>query len=97
LSTDFSQSSAYSGSTELENVGGLWLINSRCLSLGGAGGGGGGVVVVAVVVFPVILVSSLDVSPPVPGVLASSDFAFHSSCLPFAIASAFGRQPLDRF
>jgi hypothetical protein len=42
LSTDFSQSSACSGSAKLENVGGLWLINSPCLSLGGVGGGGGG-------------------------------------------------------
>jgi hypothetical protein len=42
LSTDFNQSSACSGSEELENVGGLWLINSWCLSLGGASGGGGG-------------------------------------------------------
>jgi hypothetical protein len=42
FSMDFNQSSACSGSEELENVGGLWLINSRCLSLGGAGGGGGG-------------------------------------------------------
>jgi hypothetical protein len=39
---DFNQSLACSGSGELENVGGLWLVNSRCLSLGGAGGGGGG-------------------------------------------------------
>ena len=39
---DFSQSLACSGSRGLEKVGGLWLMNSRCLSLGGAGGGGGG-------------------------------------------------------
>jgi hypothetical protein len=42
LSMNFSQSLACSGSAELENVGGLWVINSWCLSLGGAGGGGGG-------------------------------------------------------
>jgi hypothetical protein len=42
FSTDFSQSSACSGSAELEKFGGLSLINSRYLSLGGAGGGGGG-------------------------------------------------------
>jgi hypothetical protein len=42
FSTDFSQSSASNGSGELANVGGLWLMNSRCLSQGGTGGGGGG-------------------------------------------------------
>jgi hypothetical protein len=42
FSIDFSQSSAYRGSRELANVGGLWLMNSRCLSRGGTGGGGGG-------------------------------------------------------
>jgi hypothetical protein len=30
------------GSEELTNVGGLWLMNSRCLSRGGTGGGVGG-------------------------------------------------------
>jgi hypothetical protein len=40
LSTDFNQSSACSGSEELDNVDGLWLINSWCLFLGGASGGG---------------------------------------------------------
>jgi hypothetical protein len=57
-------------------------------------------VVVVVVVFPTVLASSLDVSLVVPdaspGVLASSDFAFRSSCLPFAIEYASERQPLDR-
>jgi hypothetical protein len=57
-------------------------------------------VVVVVVVFPTVLASSLDVSPAVPdaspGVLASSDFSFRSSCLPFAIGSTSERQPLDR-
>lgn len=33
--TDFNQSSSCSGPRELENVGGLWLMNSCCLSLGG--------------------------------------------------------------
>jgi hypothetical protein len=42
FSTDCSQSLAFSGSGELANVGGLWLINSGCLSKGGTGGGGGG-------------------------------------------------------
>jgi hypothetical protein len=42
LSIDFNQSSACNGSEELENVGGLLLINSQCLSLGGDVGGGGG-------------------------------------------------------
>jgi hypothetical protein len=41
FSMDFSQSSASSGSGELANVGGLWIMNSRCLSRGGTGGGGG--------------------------------------------------------
>jgi hypothetical protein len=31
------------GSGELAKVGGLWLMNSRCLSRGGTGGGGGGI------------------------------------------------------
>jgi hypothetical protein len=42
FSTDFNQSSACKGSGELAKVGGLWHINSRCLSWGGSGGGGGG-------------------------------------------------------
>jgi hypothetical protein len=42
FSIDFNQSSTWSGSGELAKVGGLWLINSRCLSRGGSGGGGGG-------------------------------------------------------
>jgi hypothetical protein len=41
FSTDFNQSSACRGSRELAKVGGLWLINSRCLSQGGSGGGSG--------------------------------------------------------
>jgi hypothetical protein len=57
-------------------------------------------VVVVVVVFPTILASSLNASPAVPdaspGVLASSNFAFRSSCLPFAVAPASVWQPLDR-
>jgi hypothetical protein len=42
FSTDFNQSSACRGSGELAKVGGLWLINSRCLSRGGSGGGASG-------------------------------------------------------
>jgi hypothetical protein len=42
FSTDFSQSLASSGSGELANIGGSWLMNSRCLSWGGTSGGGGG-------------------------------------------------------
>jgi hypothetical protein len=42
FSMDFSQLSSCNGSEELEKVGGLWLMNSRCLSLGGAGGVGVG-------------------------------------------------------
>jgi hypothetical protein len=42
FSTDFSQSLACRGSRELVNLGGLWLMNFRCLSQGGTGGGGGG-------------------------------------------------------
>jgi hypothetical protein len=57
-------------------------------------------VVVVIVVFPTVLVSSLDASPIVPdassGVLASSDFAFRSLCLPFVVVSASERQPLDQ-
>jgi hypothetical protein len=41
FSTDFNQSSACCGSGELAKVGGLWLMNSWCLSRGGTGGGGG--------------------------------------------------------
>jgi hypothetical protein len=58
-------------------------------------------VVVVVAVFPAVLTSSLDAFPTVPdtfpGVLASFELAFHSSCLPFAAASASERQPLDLF
>jgi hypothetical protein len=56
-------------------------------------------VVVVVVVAPIALSSSPDTFPTFPdaspGVLASSELAFHSSCLPSAIASASERQPLD--
>jgi hypothetical protein len=73
------------------------------------------VVGVVVVVFSTVLVSLLVASPAgpdvFPGVLALSDFAFHSTCLSFVVAllsfvvallsfvvaPAFGRQPLDRF
>ena len=59
----------------------------------------GGVVVV-VVAIPTVLASFLDAFPVVhdasPGVLASFDFAFRSSCLPFAVLSASEWQPLDR-
>ena len=52
-----------------------------------------------VVAVPTVLASFLNASPTVPdtflGVLASSEFAFRSSCLPFAAASASERQPLD--
>ena len=52
-------------------------------------------VVVVVAVFPVILASSLDAFPAVPdaspGVLASSELAFDSSCLPSAAAAAYER------
>ena len=51
-------------------------------------------VVVVVVVFPTILASSLDASPAgpdaSPDVLASSDFAFRSSCLPFVVVHLGG-------
>jgi hypothetical protein len=56
-------------------------------------------VVVVVAVVPIILASSPLVShafPDIsPGVLASFELAFHSSCLPSSIASASERQPLD--
>jgi hypothetical protein len=48
-------------------------------------------VVVVVVAVPTVLASFLDAFPII---LASSDFAFHSSCLPFAIVSISERQPL---
>jgi hypothetical protein len=55
-------------------------------------------VVVVVAAFPAILASSLDAFPAVtvafPSVLASFELAFHSSCLPSAVASASKRQPL---
>ena len=61
FSTDFSQSSASSGSGELANVGGLWLMNSWCLSRGGTGGG---VEAVVLAVVPVAVAPfSLGVSP----------------------------------
>jgi hypothetical protein len=47
---DFNQLSTCSGSGELDKVGGLWLINSRCLSLGGVG-----LVEVVVAVIPIVL------------------------------------------
>jgi hypothetical protein len=54
-------------------------------------------VVVVVAAFPAVLASSLDAFPTVPdvfpGVLASSELAFRSSCLP----SASERQPPDLF
>jgi hypothetical protein len=54
---------------------------------------------VVVAVFPAVLASSLDASPAVfgasPGILASSDFAFRASCLPFAVSPTSVRQPLD--
>jgi hypothetical protein len=46
------------------------------------------VVVVVVAAFPAI-------TDAFPGVLASFELAFHSSCLPSAVASASERQPLD--
>jgi hypothetical protein len=56
-------------------------------------------VVVVVVVSPIGLVSSPDAFPACPDaspdVLASSEFSFHSSCLPSVVASASERQPLD--
>jgi hypothetical protein len=58
-------------------------------------------VVVVVVVFPVVLASSLDAFPvdpsEFPGVLASSELAFRSSCLPFVVAPVSRWQPLDLF
>jgi hypothetical protein len=58
------------------------------------------VVEVVVVAVPTVLASFLDAFPVIPdtfpGILASSDFAFHASCWPFAVVSAFEQQPLDR-
>jgi hypothetical protein len=56
-------------------------------------------VVVVVAAFPVVLASSPLASPAFPdaspGVLASFEPAFHSSCLPSTVASASEQQPLD--
>jgi hypothetical protein len=55
--------------------------------------------VVVVAAVPIVLASSPLSSLAFPnaslGVLVSSELAFHSSCLPFAIASTSERQPLD--
>jgi hypothetical protein len=54
---------------------------------------------VVVAAFPIFLASSPLASPAFPdaspGVLASSKFASHSSCLPSAATSTSERQPLD--
>jgi hypothetical protein len=54
---------------------------------------------VVVATSPVLLASSPLASPTFsdtsPGVLASSEFAFHSLCLPSVAVSASERQPLD--
>jgi hypothetical protein len=56
-------------------------------------------VVVVVAAVPIVLASSLLASPAVPdtspGILASSELAFHSSCLLSAVAATSERQPLD--
>jgi hypothetical protein len=57
FSSDFSQSSECSGSGELAKVGGLWLINSWCLSRGGSGGG------VVAMGLALVAPSSPDASP----------------------------------
>jgi hypothetical protein len=72
-------------------------MNSWCLSRGGASGGGGGnggCCCCSIVLASSPLPSSAfpDASP---GVLTSFELAFHSSCLPSAVASASERQPLD--
>jgi hypothetical protein len=55
--------------------------------------------VVVVAAIPIVLASSPLASPTFPdtspGVLASSELAFHSSCLPSVVAFASERQPLD--
>jgi hypothetical protein len=52
---------------------------------------------VVVAAIPIVLASSPLASPAFPnaspGVLASSELAFHSSCLPSAVAFASKRQP----
>jgi hypothetical protein len=56
-------------------------------------------VVVVVAAVPIVLASSPLVSPAFPdaspGILASFELAFHSSCLPSVVASTSERQPLD--
>ena len=54
---------------------------------------------VVVVVAPIAL-ASFPVACPAfpdasPGILASSELAFHPLCLPSVVASTFERQPLD--
>jgi hypothetical protein len=103
LSMDFNESSACSGSEELENVGGLWLINSRCLSIGGAGGGGGGSCCCSCRTWRISWRSCLIscVFPAVPGaspvVPVAFVLAFLSWCLSFAVATTFERQQWDLF
>jgi hypothetical protein len=57
------------------------------------------VVVVVVAVVATVLASSLLASPALPnaspGVLASSELAFHSSNLPSVVAFAFEQHPQD--
>jgi hypothetical protein len=56
-------------------------------------------VAVVLAAFPIVLASSLDtflvVLDASPSVLASSELAFLSSCLPSVVASASERQPMD--
>ena len=87
LSTDFNQSSACSGSKELENIGGLWLINSVVLIPGGAGGGGGGSCCRSYRSWHIF-----GVLASFPVVLDESVHAFLSSCWPFVIIIAFEQQ-----
>jgi hypothetical protein len=58
-------------------------------------------VVVVVAAILIILAWSPLASPTFPdaspGILASSQLAFHSSCLPSTLASTSERQPLDLF
>jgi hypothetical protein len=109
FSTDFSQSSVSSGSGELANVSGLWLMNSRFLSRGGTGGGVVAVVlaVVAVVVVvpfspgvsPLALGASPGVSPLAlgasPSVPAASAHTYLPWCLPSVALSASRLQLRD--
>jgi hypothetical protein len=93
LSTDFNQSSACSGFEELDNVDGLWLINSQSSACSGFEE-------LDNVVVPVVLdvlASFPVVSSASPDVLVAFALAFLSWCLPFVADAAYERRQRDLF